>query len=136
MQCESCGAPLSEAKCLYCGRKSAEFSRLERMETNQHQYSNRERTEIIEMPIEQPQMTNDRVEITDSEDYVQARNKEQAVVKFLLCFFLGIFGAHYFFERRFILALIYLFTWGLFGIGWFIDCIRLLINLIIAFQNN
>lgn len=40
--------------------------------------------------------------------------------------FLGYLGAHRFYEGKVILGIIYLFTFGLFGIGWFIDIIRIL----------
>ena len=45
---------------------------------------------------------------------------------FVLCIFLGYLGAHRFYEGKAILGIIYLFTFGLFGIGWFIDIIRIL----------
>ena len=45
---------------------------------------------------------------------------------FVLCVFLGYLGAHRFYEGKVILGIIYLFTFGLFGIGWFIDIIRIL----------
>ncbi|MGM9651343.1 MAG: NINE protein [Faecousia sp.] len=45
---------------------------------------------------------------------------------FFLCFFLGGSGAHKFYEGKIGMGLLYLFTCGLFGIGWLIDCIRLL----------
>ena len=47
-------------------------------------------------------------------------------VAFLLCVFLGFFGAHKFYEGKMLLGIVYLFTAGLFGIGWFIDIIVLL----------
>lgn len=47
-------------------------------------------------------------------------------VAFLLCLFLGYFGAHKFYEGRAGMGILYLLTVGLFGIGWFIDCIVLL----------
>ena len=47
-------------------------------------------------------------------------------VAFLLCLFLGYFGAHKFYEGRAGMGILYIFTGGLFGIGWFIDCISLL----------
>ena len=53
----------------------------------------------------------------------RARNKWVAL---LLCWFLGYFGAHKFYEGKTGLGVLYLFTCGLFGIGWFIDCIALL----------
>lgn len=45
---------------------------------------------------------------------------------FFLCLFLGFFGAHKFYEGKKGLGLLFLFTGGLFGFGWFIDCIRYL----------
>lgn len=47
-------------------------------------------------------------------------------VAFLLCFFLGGIGAHKFYEGRVGMGILYLFTAGLFGIGWLIDIIALL----------
>lgn len=49
-------------------------------------------------------------------------------VAFLLCLFLGYFGAHKFYEGKTGMGILYLFTFGLFGIGWAIDCISLLLK--------
>lgn len=53
------------------------------------------------------------------------RNKWVALA---LCFFLGGFGAHKFYEGKVGMGILYLCTVGLFGIGWFIDLIRLLLK--------
>lgn len=47
-------------------------------------------------------------------------------VAFLLCLFLGYVGAHKFYEGKVGMGILYLFTFGLLGIGWIIDCIVLL----------
>jgi restriction system protein len=47
-------------------------------------------------------------------------------VAFLLCLFLGFFGGHYFYVNKIGLGIVYIFTGGLFGFGWFIDIIRIL----------
>ena len=47
-------------------------------------------------------------------------------VSFLLCLFLGTFGAHRFYEGKIGSGILYMFTFGLFGIGWFVDIIRIL----------
>ena len=47
------------------------------------------------------------------------------VAALLFCFFLGIFGAHYFYVGRPGMGCLYLFTFGLFGMGWLIDMIRI-----------
>ena len=45
---------------------------------------------------------------------------------FFLCLFLGYLGAHKFYEGKTGMGVLYLFTIGLFGIGWLIDLIALL----------
>ncbi len=47
-------------------------------------------------------------------------------VAFFLCLFLGLVGAHKFYEGKAGMGVLYIFTVGLFGIGWFADCIVLL----------
>lgn len=47
-------------------------------------------------------------------------NKKTAL---LLCIFFGYFGVHKFYERKAGMGILYLFTCGLFGIGWLADII-------------
>lgn len=47
-------------------------------------------------------------------------------IALLLCFFLGMFGAHKFYEGNKKMGIIYLCTYGLFGYGWLFDWITLL----------
>ena len=42
----------------------------------------------------------------------------------ILCCFLGSFGVHKFVEGKIGIGLVYLFTGGLCGVGWLVDCIR------------
>ena len=53
----------------------------------------------------------------------KARNKWVALC---LCLFLGVFGAHKFYEGKAGLGVLYLFTGGLLGIGAVIDFITIL----------
>jgi len=41
---------------------------------------------------------------------------------YILWLFLGLFGAHRFYLGYLMSAVIYLFTLGLFGFGWIVDC--------------
>lgn len=54
--------------------------------------------------------------------------KKDKWVAFILCLLFGYFGAHKFYEGKILAGLIYLFTFGLFGFGWIIDCISLLLK--------
>lgn len=47
-------------------------------------------------------------------------------VDFAICLFLGYFGVHKFREKKAGMGVLYLFTFGLFGIGWLYDCVRYL----------
>ena len=44
---------------------------------------------------------------------------------FILCLFLGFLGIHKFYEKKISMGILYLFTGGLFFIGWIYDCIQL-----------
>ena len=48
------------------------------------------------------------------------------LVNFLITLFLGIFGVHKFINKQTGMGFLYLFTGGLFGIGWIIDVVRCL----------
>ncbi len=67
--------------------------------------------------------TNANMNVNAAMFGVRMKNKW---VAFLLCFFLGYLGAHKFYEGKIGMGILYLFTGGLFCIGWFIDCIVLL----------
>ena len=53
---------------------------------------------------------------------------------FLICLFAGVYGIHKFIEMKIFIGLIYFFTFGLFGIGWFIDVVKLGINLAVELK--
>lgn len=49
-------------------------------------------------------------------------------VAFFLCLFLGIVGAHKFYEGKLGMGILYIFTLGIFGIGWIIDLVAILLK--------
>lgn len=57
--------------------------------------------------------------------YMASRRKDKWVA-FLLCFFLGGLGIHKFYEGKIGMGILYIFTVGLFGIGWLVDIIVIL----------
>lgn len=50
------------------------------------------------------------------------------VVTLLLCIFLGEVGAHRFYVGKIGTGILYLFTAGLFGIGWVVDLILIIVG--------
>lgn len=50
-------------------------------------------------------------------------------VDLCLCLFLGWAGAHKFYAGRIGMGILYLFTFGLFGIGWIVDTIKCICNI-------
>lgn len=49
-------------------------------------------------------------------------------VQFFICLFLGMFGVHKFLDGKIGMGFLYLFTMGLFGIGWLVDCVLLFLD--------
>ena len=70
-------------------------------------------------------LENETIE-NEKQDIDKYKNKKNfALVKLMLCIFLGHFGVHRFIEGKIFTGLIYCFTSGLFGIGVIVDIIRI-----------
>lgn len=74
---------------------------------------------------EQPQVVINNNNSNANRIYGRAKNKW---IAFALCFIIGYIGAHKFYEGKIGLGILYLFTGGLFGLGWIIDCVILLLK--------
>lgn len=104
--CKYCGEliPVKAVICKHCGCQVEEIKK-----------------------TEQPQVvinnTNTNTNTVKGSKGVKECNKWVAL---LLCIFLGFFGAHKFYERKFLLGFVYIITGGLVGIGWILDTIALL----------
>lgn len=57
----------------------------------------------------------------------QRKTGKLQIVAFLLCFFLGFLGIHRFYLGYTGMGVLYILTGGLFGIGWLVDTILLII---------
>lgn len=66
-------------------------------------------------------------------NYVTNTSDRSKNVAFWICLFGGIFGLHLFYVGRVSKGVLYLFTGGLFFIGWFIDLISILLG---VFRDN
>lgn len=114
MKCEHCGAPMrqGDTACAYCG---AVFETSQPMVVNIYNQEKQAKKapEIVE-----------RVVYVDRP--APAVSRKRRSVSLVLCLLLGIFGAHKFYERRYGMGLMYLFSYGLFGIGVLVDLLRLI----------
>lgn len=108
--CKHCGEKIEKdvVVCTHCGKQ----------------------VEVLEQAAAQPQVvinnsnmnTNTNTNINNA---VMGKAKNKWVA-FCLCFFLGFFGAHKFYEGKVGMGILYLFTCGLFGIGVIVDLIVIL----------
>ena len=112
--CKHCGGRISDAAviCPLCGCQVEEI--------RQAQQPN-----IVINNSNQNTNTNVNANVNSDSAVYRGRMKDKWVA-FFLCFFLGYFGAHKFYEGKIGMGLLYLFSAGLFGIGWLIDCVVLL----------
>lgn len=112
--CKYCGAKIPEdaVLCTACGRQVEELKGA---------------------AVQQPQIVinNDNINTntnTNVNAAVVGRKTCNKWVALLLCIFLGWIGAHKFYEGKAGMGILYIFTVGLFGIGWFIDIISILLK--------
>lgn len=122
--CPNCGAPIGDTKantkfCKHCGESiDKECIICPKCGKQVEELNNNNDKNIV---INNSAVAN--ATVTAPTLSPKAKNKWVSV---LLCFFLGYFGAHKFYEGKIMLGVVYLITCGLFGIGWFVDLIILL----------
>lgn len=110
--CKHCGAKIPEDAivCTACGRQVEEFHK-----------NSQEPSQIV---INNSNM-NSNVNANVNGALV-GRKICNKWVSLILCILLGFVGAHKFYEGKGGMGILYIFTMGLFGIGWFIDIISIL----------
>ena len=113
--CKHCGRriPKDAVLCVHCGRQVEELN----MGTGQSP-----NIVINNSNVNQNTNTNS---VMPAGAMKTARNKWVAV---LLCLFLGWLGGHKFYEGKAGMGVLYIFTFGLFAIGWLADLIVLLMK--------
>lgn len=105
--CTGCGGQIpSEAMfCSKCGKQT-------------------ELTAAVQQP--QPIIINNNIVQNMPPVVIQGGKQKSKWLSFILCFFFGIWGVHRFYEGKIGTGLLWLFTAGMFGIGWLVDLIIIL----------
>lgn len=133
MYCKSCGndIPDSALVCPHCGaeQQALKFCKHcgEKIPIDCVICPKRGR-QVEHLKAEQPQVVinNSNTNTNTNVNAAIGGRPKNKWVAFCLCLFLGYFGAHKFYEGKVGSGILYLFTAGLFGIGWLIDTIVLL----------
>ncbi len=109
MYCTNCGKEIDDKAvvCIHCGVATG----------------NMRQQPQTQQPVINVVNTNTNVNRMNSGYYYPHKNKWAA---FCLCLFLGYFGVHRFYVGKAGTGLIWFFTGGMFGIGWFFDLIAIL----------
>lgn len=115
--CPNCGAPLENGRCNYCG-----FAEQQRREQPAAEPQYRQPAQQPYRQPPQPQVIQHNIYIENGPGY----SPKSKGLTFVLAFFLGEFGIHRFYVGKIGTGLIWLFTLGLFGIGWLVDWIMIL----------
>lgn len=110
--CKHCGE-LIDADCIICPKCGKQVEELKAPEP----------PKVIVNNTNTNTNVNTNVNVNANLRRGKPKNKWTA---FLLCLFLGYFGAHKFYEGKVGIGILYLCTVGLAGIGWIVDCITLL----------
>ncbi|MGN0649196.1 MAG: TM2 domain-containing protein [Oscillospiraceae bacterium] len=113
-RCPACGSS-NNAESMFCGACGASLNPAQ---------------QVYQQPAPQPVIVNNyytnNVNSGNSVNVNIGKKMKNKWVAFLLCLFLGEIGAHKFYEGKILMGLVYMFTGGLFGVGWVIDTIALL----------
>lgn len=115
--CKHCGNKIPEdaVVCNVCGRQVEELK-----------YSSVGQPSIVINNDNTSSNANVNANINENINENQFGKPKNKWVAFVLCLFLGFFGAHKFYEEKIGMGVLYILTLGLFGIGYLVDLIVIL----------
>lgn len=126
MKCVNCGAYIEDSSkfCSYCGTPNSQYvpkaHPAEQYQAQPQTQPEPQRQPVINVNINHSE--NQRVDYTRKEGkrtmYVSDKNR---LVLLLLIIFVGGFGIHKFYSGKIGMGILYLFTFGIFGIGVIVD---------------
>ena len=117
--CPNCGYSFKNSKfCKFCGEKIDKSCIICPKCGRQVEDLSSDKSVII----------NNNVSANNSSNTQTNGKEKNKWVAFVLCLFLGIIGAHKFYEGKIPMGVLYLFTFGLFGVGIIVDLILILLK--------
>lgn len=121
-KCPVCGAPMETNICGYCGYAERQEPR---PVTCENQGILQQPQQPASAQNQQPQVfiTNQYMPHSGNPGIVPGVSRKSKLTALLLCIFLGGLGIHKFYVGKNGMGLLYLFTFGLFGVGWIVDII-------------
>ncbi len=128
-KCKDCGSKSYQKldentyKCVYCGCVEELIS--DKKETLNEAKNESENQENLNQNKAETKAEQKCCHKSKTADNVASERFTKALINFLICFFAGMFGVHKFLEGKIFLGIVYLFTGGLFLVGYIIDCIVL-----------
>ncbi len=121
--CPNCGAPVKPKKhCKFCGELIDMDCVICPKCGRQIEEIKRNTDNIV---INNTNMNSNVAMATNFVPVPMGKRKDKWIA-FCLCLLLGFFGGHKFYEGKIGMGILYIFTFGLFGIGWLIDLIVIL----------
>lgn len=108
-KCPKCGAPMESSICDYCGYIQQANT------TASNTSTGKTASAVVTQVFVSTQSTAAQAAISPKSRWLALA----------ICYFLGLFGGHYFYVGKAGKGMLYLFTVGLFGFGWIVDMIRI-----------
>ena len=126
-RCKGCGSTKCEKvnenilRCIYCGEYEEIVFPKETKEKEIMKSKTEEQNFNKDEPKTSPSDQNFKETKTQKKDNLALIS---ALEKLIICAVFGIIGIHKFMEGKVFIGVLYACTFGLFGIGWIIDCIK------------
>ncbi len=127
-KCKDCGSKSYKKiddntyQCEYCGQFEKVF-----FEKQKEEPKPEPKQELATKVVSQ---TNENIKEPKEKKKKDSSALTNSIINLIVCFFAGEFGVHKFLQGKVGMGILYLFTFGLFGIGWLVDVIKGVIDVL------